>query len=61
MNNKWQANNYMNYKNIKKKHKLKIFTAPIICLVAINKSHILVHVNKYIYTTSKYSQINVPK
>ena len=48
MNNKWQASNYMNYKNIKKKHKLKIFTAPIICLVAINKSHILVHVNTYI-------------
>ena len=39
MNNKWQTNNYMNYKNIEKKHKLKIFSVQIICIVAIiNKS-----------------------
>ena len=38
MNNKWQTNNYMNYKNIKKEHQLNIFSAQIICIVAINKS-----------------------
>ena len=38
MNNKWPTNNYMNYKNIKKEHKLKIFSAQVIYVVAINKS-----------------------